>query len=47
MTVVDPSRRVTYAQLTVGQRIERHLEPKPAVKSPATYRVVGRPAANA
>jgi isoquinoline 1-oxidoreductase len=45
VSTTDPSRQVTYAQLTGGRRIERHLEPKPAVKSPATYRIVGRTAA--
>jgi isoquinoline 1-oxidoreductase len=40
----DASRRVTYARLVAGRRIERHVEEVP-VKPVTAYRVVGRPAA--
>ncbi len=42
--VVDASRpasRVTYGELTKGQKIERHLDKPPQVKSPATFKVIG------
>jgi len=41
---VDPKKSVSYAALTQGQRIERHLGTKPTVKSPASYGVVGKSA---
>jgi nicotinate dehydrogenase subunit B len=37
----DKKRRVTYAQLTKGQKITRTLEPKPAVKPPAQFTIIG------
>ena len=39
----DPGRRVTYAQLVRGKRIERHLEKVP-VKPVSAFAVVGKPA---
>ncbi|MBP1603434.1 MAG: aldehyde oxidase and xanthine dehydrogenase molybdopterin binding, partial [Acidobacteria bacterium] len=35
--------RVAYGALARGQRIERHLEKKPALKDPAAYAVMGKP----
>ncbi len=43
--VIDTSRptvRVTYAELTQGKAIERHLEKPPAVKAPAAFKVIGK-----
>jgi len=39
----DKTKRVTYAQLAQGQRIERHLGAPPPVKTPAELTVVGKP----
>jgi isoquinoline 1-oxidoreductase len=36
-----PDKRVTYAQLAGGQRIERHLAGTP-LKAPSTYRIAGQ-----
>jgi isoquinoline 1-oxidoreductase len=41
----DAKKSVTYAQLTEGRRIERHLETKPPVKSPKSFAVIGTPVA--
>lgn len=38
-----PERRVTYGQLAKGRRIERRLTTKPTLKSPADFKLVGRP----
>jgi nicotinate dehydrogenase subunit B len=35
--------RLAYGALAKGKRIERHLEKKPALKSPAKYKVIGKP----
>ena len=35
-------KKVTYAQLTEGRRIERHLEAKPALKAVGSFTVAGR-----
>jgi isoquinoline 1-oxidoreductase len=40
----DRTKRVTYAQLTKGQRIERHLEKKPPLKPASLFTVVGQSA---
>jgi isoquinoline 1-oxidoreductase len=40
----DPSRRLSYGQLTQGKRIERHLEKPAPLKSHTTYSIVGRSA---
>ena len=37
----DPKKSVSYAALTQGQRIERHLGTKPTLKPLASYSVVG------
>lgn len=39
----DRKRAVTFAALAQGQRIERHLTPKPQPEPPADYTVVGKP----
>ncbi len=31
----DPKNRMTYGQLAKGQKIERHVQAKPALKDPA------------
>lgn len=38
----NPQHRVTYGQLTQGKRIERHLMLKPALKSPADFKIAGK-----
>ncbi len=38
----NPSNRISYGELTAGKVIERHLEPKPAVKQPAEFKLVGQ-----
>ncbi|MHC4681420.1 MAG: xanthine dehydrogenase family protein molybdopterin-binding subunit [Planctomycetota bacterium] len=37
------SRKVTYAQLTEGKRIERRLEQAPTVKTVGEYNLIGKP----
>ncbi|UCE47332.1 MAG: xanthine dehydrogenase family protein molybdopterin-binding subunit, partial [Phycisphaerales bacterium] len=37
------SRRVTYAQLTKGKRIERRLETPPKIKTVGQYNLIGKP----
>ena len=37
------NKRVSYAQLAKGKRIERHLEATPPVKTPAAFKVMGKP----
>ena len=39
----NPEHRMTYGQLTKGQKIERHIEAKPPVKDPSQFTVVGQP----
>lgn len=39
----QPSRRVSYAELAQGKRIERHLTPKPAPKPVSRHRIAGKP----
>jgi len=41
----DPKAKATYAELARGQMIERHLDPKPKLKTPAELRVMGKPVA--
>jgi len=36
-------KKATYAELAQGQAIERHLDPKPAPKTPAAFKVIGKP----
>jgi isoquinoline 1-oxidoreductase len=40
----NPKNRISYGALAQGKMIERHLEPKPPVKPPAEYAIVGKPA---
>lgn len=39
----DPSKKLTYAQLTKGQKIVKSLSKKPAVKKAADFKLVGKP----
>ncbi len=39
----NSKNQVTYAQLTKGKRIERHLEEKPSPKDFSEFKVVGKP----
>jgi len=39
----NKKNQVTYAQLTKGKKIERHLEKKPPVKNPSEFTIVGQP----
>jgi nicotinate dehydrogenase subunit B len=39
----DPSRKVSYADLTAGKRIERHLTAKPPLEKPADFKLMGKP----
>ncbi len=38
----DAKRRVTYAQLAKGQKIERHIQGKPTLKDPAQFQTIGK-----
>ena len=38
----DRSRSVSYAELTEGKRIVRHLDPKPKPKAPSQHRIIGQ-----
>ena len=38
-----PSRRVTYAELAKGARIEGSIQQKPELKKPGTFKVIGKP----
>ncbi len=38
-----PEKRVTYGQVTKGRKIERRLSTKATPKSPADFKIVGRP----
>jgi isoquinoline 1-oxidoreductase len=40
----DRTKQVTYAQLTAGKRIERHLDKPPAPKPASAFTVIGTPA---
>jgi len=39
----NKEHRLTYAQLAKGQKIERHVQDKPALKKPAQFKVMGQP----
>ena len=39
----NQKNRITYGQLAKGQKIERHLQAKPALKNPAQYKIAGKP----
>ena len=43
-STADPTKRVSYAELTAGKRIERRLESKAAVEPVSAYTVVGKSA---
>jgi CO/xanthine dehydrogenase Mo-binding subunit len=38
----NPQHRVRYGDLAKGQKIERHIEVKPALKAPAEFKVIGK-----
>jgi nicotinate dehydrogenase subunit B len=38
----DSARRISYSALAKGQKIERHLSDKPALKSPSAFQVCGK-----
>ncbi|MDZ7330732.1 MAG: molybdopterin-dependent oxidoreductase [candidate division KSB1 bacterium] len=40
--VANPANRISYGQLTAGKVIERHLDPKPSVKKPSEFKIVGQ-----
>jgi nicotinate dehydrogenase subunit B len=39
----NPKSRMTYGQLAKGQKIERHVQAKPALKDPARFKIAGQP----
>jgi nicotinate dehydrogenase subunit B len=39
----DNGRRITYGQLTKGQKIERHLTVKPSLKDVSQFKISGKP----
>ena len=39
----DPSRKIGYGQLTKGKKIERHVTVKPDLKTPAQFKLIGKP----
>jgi len=39
----NKEHRVTYGQLAKGRTVERHLQSKPALKNPASFKIVGQP----
>ena len=41
--IKNPSRRVTYGQLTKGKRIDRDVTVPPVVKNPSDFKLVGKP----
>jgi nicotinate dehydrogenase subunit B len=38
----DPQKRVSYGSLSKGKTIEKHLQKKPALKHPSTFRICGQ-----
>lgn len=40
----NPKNSVTYGALAMGKTIERHIEPKPAIKLVSEHTVIGKPA---
>ena len=42
--ISKPARKITYGELARGQSIARHVSPKPALKKPAEFKVMGTPA---
>lgn len=43
----NPEERVTYAQLTKGKKIQRHIAGEVAVKRPADFKIMGKPVTRA
>ncbi|OGD22765.1 MAG: hypothetical protein A2W03_03305 [Candidatus Aminicenantes bacterium RBG_16_63_16] len=41
----DPGKSITYGALAMGRTIERHIDPKPAIKPVSGHTIAGRPAA--
>ncbi len=39
-----PAHKMTYGELAQGQAIARHVDPKPGLKKPAEFKVMGTPA---
>ena len=39
----NKTKKLTYAQLARGKKIERHLEQKPEVKSASEFKIIGKP----
>ncbi len=39
----NSNKKVSYAELTRGKKIEKHLEFKPEVKDPETFKAIGKP----
>lgn len=39
----NPGKRITYAQLTEGKVIEKHIKADPKLKDPSRFKVVGKP----
>jgi nicotinate dehydrogenase subunit B len=39
-----PAHKITYGELAQGRAIARHVDPKPALKKPAEFKVIGTPA---
>ena len=39
-----PAHKITYGELAKGQAIARHVDPKPSLKKPAEFKVIGTPA---
>ncbi len=39
----NPAKKISYAELVRGKKIERYLTAKPQIKNPKDYRIVGKP----
>lgn len=39
----DKAKKVTYAELTKGKKIEKHLDVKPKVKDETQFKIIGKP----
>lgn len=40
----DPGKSITYGELAMGRTIERHIDPKPAIKPVSRHTISGQPA---
>ncbi len=38
----DKKKKITYAELTKGKKIERHLKDKPKIKSPSEFKIINK-----